>query len=367
MSTLTILYAYRNREAQRVQLSLQSLQQQTTQNFEVVFVDYGSEPDFAKAVQDVVESFAFATYYYVAHPGLLWNKSKALNYGIRQTKTPFILIADVDLLFAPNAVAVFKVLTHKKTFSLFQVGYLPKSISLKEIEATPFERLTPKHTGDTFGIGLFSKDALEKVLGLDEFFHFYGSEDEDLNARLLQAGFGLFREPQTLFLHIWHSRYPQKEDLQLTKQPRLLNAQRINQEYFLRQKALQHIFPLQQQKSGVGYTLKDAAQLKKPEVSLQLPNIAAKVTHFLEVELPFYEGKVIAVHFFEDPYCNSLKYRVKKWLGKQTQPYMTMKEVNDAVLRNIIFKYRHHNYSFMVSDNLQSIDFAIDLTKKINA
>ncbi|MBA3986588.1 MAG: glycosyltransferase [Flavobacteriales bacterium] len=194
-----------------MRLSLQSLQQQTAQGFEVVFVDYGSDNEYAAQVKEVVESFDFATYHYIAHPGLLWNKSKALNYGIRQAKYDYILINDADVILHPMAMEKFQYPCTPETFNLFKIGYLPESTSLEQVAATPFENLKPGHTGDTFGIGLFSKAGLETVHGLDEFFHFYGSEDEDLNARLQQAGYALQREKELLFLHLWHPRYPKKK------------------------------------------------------------------------------------------------------------------------------------------------------------
>jgi len=101
---LSILFAYRNREKQRILNSLQSLQNQNENDFEVVFVDYGSNDAFASRIQKVVEGFSFASYHYIAHPGLLWNKSKALNYAASKAKGEFIFVADVDICFDSNAV-----------------------------------------------------------------------------------------------------------------------------------------------------------------------------------------------------------------------------------------------------------------------
>lgn len=365
-SKVSILYAYRNRDTQRVRLSLQSLQQQTVQGFEVEFVDYGSEKKYANAVKEVVTAFDFASYHYIGHPGLLWNKSKALNYGIRQARGAYILINDVDVILHPKAMETFQRLCVSETFNLFKIGYLPQSVSLEKVAVTPFEQLTPGHTGDTFGIGLFPKAALVHVHGLDEFFHFYGSEDADLNARLQHAGLKLHREDQLLFLHLWHPRYPQKKDKQLTVQPRLYNAQRINQQHFLSQKENGISKAKSQGRWGQCFGLNDKQQLSNPEIKLCLPNIEAVVTHFLREELRHYQGKVVAVTFYEDEYYNSIKYKLKTLLGKQSQPYMSMKAVNDEVLKTIVFDYRHYNYEFMVADNLKEIRFTIDLKSPLN-
>lgn len=355
----TIIYAFRNRDAQRVKMSLDSLQQQTAQGCEVVFVDYGSEATFAKAVKEVVTSFDFASYHYVGHPGLLWNKSKALNYGIKQAKNDFILINDVDVILHPITLENFQRLCIPETFTLFKIGYLPETVSLEHIAKTPFEELKPGHTGDTFGIGLFPKAALQQVHGLDEFFHFYGSEDEDLNARLQHAGFKCNRENQLFFLHLWHPRYPQKKDKQLTVQPRLYNAQRINQQHFLHQKRKGDTKALHQEYWGECYTPKDNDTLTTPEIAIRLPNIKAVVIHFLREELKNYQGKVVSVLFYEDPYYKSMKYILKSLLGKQSQPYLSIKAMNDEVLKAIVFDYRQHNYSYRVAGDLKEIHFVI--------
>lgn len=364
--TITIVYAYRNRDAQRVKLSLLSLQQQTAHGFEVVFVDYGSETPYAQVIKEVVTAFDFASYHYVGHPGLLWNKSKALNYGIRQAKGEYILINDVDVILHPKAMETFQRLCAPETFILFKIGYLPESVSLEKVTTTPFDDLKPGHTGDTFGIGLFPKAALEHVHGLDEFFHFYGSEDADLNARLQHAGFKLFRENQLLFLHLWHPRYPKKKDKQLTKQPRLYNAQRINQQHYLSQKKREISMTPNQKDWGHCCKPEDKEQLSTPDITLQLPNIESVVTHFLREELKLYKRKIVAVTFYEEAYYKSLKYKLKTRLGKQSQPYIPMKAVNDKILKTIVFDYRHYNYEFKVADDLKEIRFIIDLKSPFN-
>ena len=57
----TIIYAYRNRDESRIKMSLDSLKNQTNQNFKVVFVDYGSESKLAANIQKLVESYSLAS------------------------------------------------------------------------------------------------------------------------------------------------------------------------------------------------------------------------------------------------------------------------------------------------------------------
>ncbi|CAM4097178.1 glycosyltransferase family 2 protein [Gillisia limnaea] len=356
---LSIIYPYRNRNVARVKASLVSLQEQTQQNFEVVFVDYGSEESYAQEVKIMVSGFGFATYYYVGNPGLLWNKSKALNYGILKVTTAYVFFTDVDVVFHPSLTAVMQQLATPVGFYLFTIGYLPKEINTKEAGQFSFEQRKPTHTGDTFGIGLFPLEALQKVEGLDTFFHFYGSEDADLNARLQQAGYALKYHKPLLIKHLWHPRYPVKKDNQLTVLPRLTNVQRINQRHFLRNREKGVIKPSRQDTMGKVISKEESDLLQKPTKIVKVNNILSHVEHFLGEELPSYTGEIIKVEFVEDPYFHTLKHKLKKLLGKQTQPYCSLKEVNDRMLKEIVFNYRDANYSFEISENLKSIIFCI--------
>ncbi|MBA3986587.1 MAG: hypothetical protein H0X63_08470 [Flavobacteriales bacterium] len=117
----------------------------------------------------------------------------------------------------------------------------------------------------------------------------------------------------------------------------------------------------QQEDWGKCWGPSDYNCLSHPVLSLRIPNTAAKVDHFLQHELPANKGAVVAATFFEDSYAQSFKHKVKKMLGKASQPYLSMKEVNDAVLKEIVFNYRHANYNFKISENLKEIHFVIAL------
>ena len=360
-SKFTIIYAYRNRDVERVRLSLRSLKNQSTQNFEVLFIDYGSTDDFTQKVKMIMNEFSFVTYHYIAHEGLLWNKSKALNYGISKTNSEYIVISDVDVLFASDFVKQLENLANPNQFSLFKISYLPQEISSETIETKAFNELKSTHSGDTFGIGLFPKKALEKVKGLDTFFHFYGSEDEDLNNRLISAGYTFNRCEDFLLLHQWHPRYPKKKDQKLTVIPRLSNIQRINQRHFLWQKEMNIKMPYRSKNWSRCYSKIDYEVLKQPHKSIVINNLKAQVIHFLNHELSASSGTIIKVVFKEDEYYNSSKYKVKKILNVHMQTYLTLKEINDLLLEKIIFEYKDFNYSYVISKNLDKIEFTIDL------
>lgn len=358
---ITIIFAYRNRDLERIEISLESLNNQTSKKFDVIFVDYGSSNVFSKPLQELVSSYPFVKYEYVGHEGLLWNKSKAFNYGIRKTETPYILTADVDLIFSPETITLLEKQAQPSSFTLFKYGYLSKKNSQSILKDTPFNTLKPDHYGDVNGVGLYPKNALEEIRGFDEFYHFYGSEDEDLFERLINAGFEKKFEVETLFLHQWHPRYPDGNEKKLERIPRLSNARRINQQHLIRCQNDKKTIPFQQENWGVCFSHEDLRILDTPGLHFRVSNLASSVLYFLNEHLVSCQGEIVAVDFEEDANYLSLKNKIRKIVGKKQQKFLQMKEINDLVLQKIIFTYRHNNYSFRISKDLKIISLTIDL------
>lgn len=354
----SIIYANRNRDPERIRRSFESLEYQVGGAFEVIFVDYGSEEDLIPEYQQTAADFPFVKAYYLKVPHVLWNKSKALNYGIKKSEGDYIFIADVDLIFHPETLTMFEKLAAPEKFFLFKLGYLSKQESVKLKGNYTFEKLKPVRYGGVNGMVLAGKQALLKVNGLDEFFHFYGAEDEDLFARLEIAGYKRDFADAEYFYHNWHRSFTGSEDKLLTGNPRVKNIMRLNQRHFQRNRDLGITKPSQMAET---ISTKRSKLLREPSKSFQVKNILAHVEHFLRMELPSMKGEVVRVEFKEDPYYNSFKYGVKKLFGKQTQPYISMKEVNDMLLKEIVFCYRDFNYSFKVEEERKRITFCIEL------
>ena len=359
---ITIIYAYRDRDIQRIKASLESLRQQSLQNFEVVFVDYGSKQNYAQEVKQIVVSYLFASYYYVGHPGLLWCKARALNYAIQKAKGTSIFIADADVVFHTDFTHNIEGFDLKNKFYLFNIAYLSHQLKADEVMKTPFEKRIFTHIHDTFGVGLFSKEALLKVNGLDTFFHFYGSEDEDLNRRLQHAGYVKKKVSGTYIQHIWHERYPKSKDRCYTTLPRVYNIMRINQ---------QHMFYNDQFK--VGSTLRgidsttyfsscDYERLQQPEKIYQCSNKCAEVDHCINFVLNEWLNiyKTVEFKFTESDLPKTKKYKIKKGLGKTVQAYYDFKTVNDSLLKQILFKYRDYNYRLSLDKSPNQIQLTIE-------
>ncbi|NLP58161.1 glycosyltransferase family 2 protein [Lutibacter sp. B1] len=358
---VTIVYAYRNREVSRIKSTLDSLLIQTNKNFKVVFVDYGSDIELSSQIKKVVESYSFATYYYIHAQLVLWNKSKTLNYGIKKTTTPYVFIADVDLIFSPDAIALFQKIAQPETAFLFNLGYLSKKTSNRLLNSQQFNEFKPKHFGNINGMLLVHKEALEKVNGYDTFFHFYGSEDVDLYQRLSNAGYEIIQRKEQFFYHNWHIIYNTYNDGKMSVIPRLYNVKRINQQHYLRNKDKKVIIPDRQLNYGEVVSKEDQEVLLKPTETIELKNIHEQVHHFFKEELQTKKETVLRVLIKEDPFCRTFKYWVKKLLKKQSQPYISMKAVNDLILMKIIYIYRDVNYTYEITKDLKTIIFTIKL------
>lgn len=362
MPQLSIIYAYRNRDTARIKASLESLAQQSQLNFEVVFVDYGSQQAYAKEVKNHIESYEFANYYYIGHPGLLWCKAKALNYGIERAQSEAVFIADADVVFHPEFTAKISILELQQSFYVFDIAYLKPNITPEAVLNTDFNQRKHKFIHDTFGVALFSKQALLKVNGLDTFFHFYGSEDEDLNRRLQHAGY-LKNKFEGLYIqHIWHKRYPQPKDTTYTAQPRVFNIMRMNQNHMLYNDKNQVSRAINGIDNTPYYTVQDLKRLAYPEKQITITNASASVDHsiYYELDLALQKFQSVQLVITASSIPNSYKYKIKKIWGKTVHPYYPFKTVNDILLKHILFNYRDHNYILELTQNPNRIRFTLE-------
>ncbi|APU69115.1 hypothetical protein GRFL_2391 [Christiangramia flava JLT2011] len=345
---------------ERIRLTLDSLSKQTDQNFKVIFVDYGSKYELLVELKELFKNYTFVQLFALEVPQLLWNKSKALNYGILKASTPFIFIADVDLLFHPLTTKKLEDFSGQNSFGLFSLNYLSKEESAEVVKRNKIKNLEIKRKGEVNGMILAPKKAFTEVGGYDEFFHFYGAEDVDLFDRIERAGYKRKKYPDKLFYHFWHESFQGSEDKIITQKPRVKDIMRVNEQHYFMNNQLEVIRPKRQPDMGKIISKEDSNLLKTPAKTYRIKNIRAQVEHFLHEIMPAEKGVICAV-FEEDPYYSSFKHQVKKLLKKETQTYISMKEVNDMLLKKIVFEYRNANYSFKIAEDLKSIDFRIQL------
>ncbi len=204
---LSIVFGFRNRDALRVKRCLDSLSDQTQSNFKVCFVDYGSDEEVQEEIKPLVQSYSFCKYVYVPTQGNFWNRSHALNIGVRaSTPSEYVLTTDVDLIFPHNFIErMLGILSPEKEIH-FSARDLPSG----------FSQWAQLNRGKKFGemrpntaLGLVQgvhRSKFEAIGGFDEFYCIWGVEDEDLSERLTASGITtewVDFEDCTLY-HQWH-------------------------------------------------------------------------------------------------------------------------------------------------------------------
>lgn len=355
---ITILYPYRNRDLERVKRSLDSLALQTDQRFKVLFVDYGSSLKQASQVEQLIISYSFANYIYTYTTLQPWSRAKALNVGLQQIATDFVFTADIDMIFSPYLVSTLYEIKHTQKAIYFKVGFLSREESFLE---KPFHEYTLAFTSDVGaqGLSFFAVEALKAVNGYDEFLHFWGAEDIDIHNRLERLGrSSFFYEAAVLMLHQWHPTYRNSETKSLTTDLQLTSIVALNHKH-LSHNDISHKTSIEQPNWGILVDKITFEVLESEPVAFTILNSSGAVTHFLFVELPKFRGGVLKVRFEEDPFARTMKYHIKRVLGRKIPQYCTLKEINDQVLLHIISFYHHYPYIYQVSPDLKSITFAI--------
>lgn len=186
--TLTLVFGYRNREIERVERCLNSLRDQSDTNFEVIFVDYGSDPEYSQPIENFVSQLDFCTYIYNDTKGWNWNRSHALNTGIKLVKTDYVVTSDVDLIYDRRFVQTLKLHLAPDKEIHFNAYSLPHNFkaygSLTEKPRLFKQREKTAH-GLVQGVHI---DKIRQVNGFNEYYRIWGIEDNDLNHRLKEIG-----------------------------------------------------------------------------------------------------------------------------------------------------------------------------------
>ncbi len=203
MDEITIIYIYRNRDTDRVRRSLESLDRQDDKRFRVLFVDYGSDDPYREDVERLVSGFAFCRYVYSDTRGMPWNRSHALNTGIRLCNTPHFFTSDIDMVFDRRFVSALHASAVSDEAVFFRVYYLPEGFDAWDrMEGRTFRR----SEDFALGLALLPTAAVTGLRGYDEFFCYWGIEDNDMHRRLERSGLKTrFYDEAVLMYHQHHA------------------------------------------------------------------------------------------------------------------------------------------------------------------
>lgn len=181
---ITVVFAIRNRSKHIVERCISSLR---GQDCKVIVVDYGS--DDISWYPEVIGNFVRA-----GHGEPDFNKSRALNIGMRLATTPYVISSDIDNIFARNFIKTVKAHIKPKALILCRRHDILRNGTLRLHPPTAF--------GACFGI---ERSWIEKVHGYDEGFVNWGKEDDDLYRRAIADGYEpVWIEGETHIHHQYH-------------------------------------------------------------------------------------------------------------------------------------------------------------------
>jgi glycosyltransferase involved in cell wall biosynthesis len=178
------------RDTLRINNLLSSLEGQTLLPAEVILVDT------SESVSNMTEQLCeYHSTKYWHKPQKEFNKSKALNFGIKKAKGEYIMCADVDMMFEPRFIekVMEKLLFREKSFVLAQCGYLYEIPSDKYnwrwsdlVNEIDPDRHSKKHSPGA--IQATKAEWFRKVRGYDEGFVGLGGMDNDMIDRAISDG-----------------------------------------------------------------------------------------------------------------------------------------------------------------------------------
>ena len=200
MNDITVVIVIKNRDYIRSKRCINSLLEQIYP-CNIIIIDYGSEDK--SWYPEVFGNNEKITLIEVTNNTKIFNKSRALNIGFKQANTKYILSTDIDCIFAPNFIEeVMKVFTSKE-----KVIVLSRKIDLDK-NGQEIEKHEPSASGSCIGI---NKKWIEKVHGYDEFYTYWGREDNDLVDRAVIDGYEIvWITDKTKIYHQWHLPATQK-------------------------------------------------------------------------------------------------------------------------------------------------------------
>lgn len=213
MPKISIIVGYRNREPQRVSRFLNSLSLQSYRDFECIFVDYGSKEAYADQVAGICNDHPFCRYIYTNTRGMYWNRSHALNTGIRAAESEFVLSTDIDMIFSRDVLSGLLESAGTNIQVVSRIFLIPENLNPDNVLTSgeyDFELTSTKAVG---GAHFVARSELEKINGFDEYYCIWGREDRDCVDRLKARGLDLVwldHQSHPIY-HQWHPQANAKQ------------------------------------------------------------------------------------------------------------------------------------------------------------
>lgn len=279
----SLLIAYRDRDIKLVERCLHSIFNQSYQEFELIFIDYGSQEENITKVKSLFQKPERFKYKYVDTRGMFWNKSNALNKALKFARGERIVIVDVDLILPNNFLQVVENTFEANTFINYLVYYLPPNFNNYQNLTAQAESLKKKlNKSDTHAHGpiVVLKSDLEAIGGYDEFYRIWGREDTDVVLRLQKKG--LLRkkldQAQAVVFHQWHNKnnldLPLGWDEKTKKYLKETQTRNLTTIYSIRESLPEYISQKQQDRPALELFLSDQLT-EQYKFTIEYPSIDA--------------------------------------------------------------------------------------------
>lgn len=203
---LSFIVGFRNLDIKRVVISLDSLKHQSCQQFQMIFLDYGSLKSISSSIQAVLADYPFCKYYYSDTRGWIWNRSAALNTGARLVSTKYLFFTDIDIVYDRYFVEETLEQMREDIFLISDTRRVPQfffdwsNIVKNGYDPNSFKSMKGR------GVACFSKKHFDEIGGFDESYVYWGSEDNDLAKRMVGYGIREKISDKLRSYHQWHPR-----------------------------------------------------------------------------------------------------------------------------------------------------------------
>ena len=192
---VTIIITIRNRDVSRIENQVNSIRKYGA-NPTIHIIDYGSDEVF-KNQYEVISNKLGIQYTHMFAEGLPWNKCRAINYGVKNATTPFIVTSDVDMIYTSNPFQWCIDNYEEKTIYHIPTFWLPKNGKISKSLAAGI--------GNSGGFLFSKREDILNVNGYDERIVYWGVEDLDFPRRLVSQGYKQVWLPDEHKLyHQWH-------------------------------------------------------------------------------------------------------------------------------------------------------------------
>lgn len=341
---LSLVLTYRDRDLDIVKRCLESLNEQTDQDFRVFLVNYGSSENYTIKLEKLVSMFDFIEYIKVSAYKQLWNKSRAINIALKKCSTVYFLMGDIDLIYHPQMVEKCKRLMLDYDVVYFKYAFLNKVTTAKGQDFFDFK---PSFMGNSevTGTTLYKTDILKQINGYDEFYHGWGAEDTDVHLRLKNAGYSVhFYDQEILVKHQWH---PKQYRSKKSDFPFHTNLEKINHRYMMLQDQQNTIQANGKFEWGTVPDITRLNDLQKPICKFEISSECFQFDAFIVGIFPRLK-EVSEIKITVDSRSKSIKNQIKKISRKKYIQTYSLEYINNELLEAIIQHHRLAPYHYNI-------------------